>query len=209
METLHPKSPAASWGDLVLIPSEHAKLKELCGRARELQRRLDGQGVERKTSAKKGLVVLFSGSSGVGKAKAAGVVASELGAPLLEVDLSTIVRKVSAETEDTLGRVFDRAEAAKAVLLFTKVDALFSRRSGSPPDRDRYANTEAEFFIRKAQAFKGLVILAANFRRKKDKAFLHRMKYIIEFRAPKSGARSAQETPGNPVAQSDKEIETG
>jgi len=44
-------------------------------------------------------------------------------------DLSSVVNKYVGETEKNLSRIFNEAEASKAVLFFDEVDALFGKRS--------------------------------------------------------------------------------
>lgn len=56
----------------------------------------------------------------------AGLIASELGLDLYQVDLSKIVSKWIGETEKNLSELFDAAEAGHAILLFDEADSLFA-----------------------------------------------------------------------------------
>jgi SpoVK/Ycf46/Vps4 family AAA+-type ATPase len=81
---------------------------------------------------------LFSGPGGTGKTLAARVMAYELRLPLYRIDLSIVVSKYIGETEKNLGRVFDGAEDADAILFFDEADAFFGKRSEVKDSHDRY-----------------------------------------------------------------------
>lgn len=109
-----------------------------------------------------GRVVLFSGPRSTGKALAAEAIANAIGVEAYRVDMTRVVSKYIGETEQRLDRVFGRAEAAGAVLLFDEADALFGKRSGVRDANDRYANQEIGHFLLRMEAFDGLAILATN-----------------------------------------------
>src|SRR2546426_1102027 len=75
-------------------------------RIRHRSRVYNGFGFERRLSLGKGLIALFTGSSGTGKTMAAELLAQEQGVDLYKVDLSAVVSKYVGETEKNLSRVF-------------------------------------------------------------------------------------------------------
>ncbi len=97
-----------------------------------------------------------------GKANAAEALASELGRPLIRIDLSAVVGKYIGETEKNLSRVFDEAEAAGAVLFFDEADALFGQRTEINDSHDHYANQEVDYLLVRIQERPGLTLLASN-----------------------------------------------
>ena len=84
-------------------------------------------GVGGRTGRGKGIAVMFSGPSGVGKTLAAEVLANRLRLDLWRIDLSAVVSKYIGETQKNLRRVFDAAEGGGAVLLFDEADSLFPK----------------------------------------------------------------------------------
>ncbi|MFO0992804.1 MAG: AAA family ATPase [Hyphomicrobiales bacterium] len=84
-------------------------------------------GFARKYPRSRGISVLLSGPSGVGKTMAAEVVANDLALDLYR-DLSRRVEIYRRDRGD-LRAVFDAAEASGAVLLFDGLAALPGKRS--------------------------------------------------------------------------------
>jgi SpoVK/Ycf46/Vps4 family AAA+-type ATPase len=122
---------------------------------------------------------LFTGPNRTGRTWAVRVLARELQLPLYRIDLSIVVSKYIGETEKNLGRVFDAAEDAGAILFFEEADALFGKRSEVKDSHDRYANAEVSYVLQRIEEFGGLTILATNRKEKLDPAFLRRFQFII------------------------------
>jgi SpoVK/Ycf46/Vps4 family AAA+-type ATPase len=141
-------------------------------------------GFERKLSLGKGIVALFSGSSGTGKTFAAEILAGDLGMDLYQIDLSCVVSKYIGETEKNLSRVFQEAQDSNAILFFDEADALFGKRSEVKDAHDRYANIEINYLLQKVEEYEGVIILASNMSKSIDAAFLRRMHFSIEFPFP-------------------------
>jgi SpoVK/Ycf46/Vps4 family AAA+-type ATPase len=136
-----------------------------------------------------GLKVLFAGESGTGKTMAAQVLATELGLQLFRVDLATVVSKYIGETEKNLSRIFAAAQGSNAILFFDEADALFGKRSEVSDSHDRYANIEVAYLLQEMEAYPGAVILATNFRRNIDDAFIRRLDFVIDFPFPEADDR--------------------
>jgi SpoVK/Ycf46/Vps4 family AAA+-type ATPase len=141
-------------------------------------------GFARVTSRGLGISALFSGASGTGKTMAAEVLANELGLDLFRIDLSAVVNKYIGETEKNLRRLFDAFEESGAVLFFDEADALFGKRTEVRDSHDRYANVEVSYLLQRMESYRGLAILATNFKAALDPAFLRRLRFIVEFPAP-------------------------
>ena len=88
-------------------------------------------------------------------------------------------------------RVLSAATATNTVLFFDEADSLFGKRSEVTDARDRYANLEVSYLLQRLEAYDGMVILATNFQKNIDEAFLRRIHVAIEFPLPAEPEREA------------------
>jgi hypothetical protein len=181
--------PRSGWADLVLPADAVGQLREVCDRARHRERVVGDWGFGRRGEHGLGTSVLFSGGSGTGKTTAAEIIAGELDLDLFTIDLSRVVSKYIGETEKSLGRIFDAARDANAVLLFDEADALFGKRSEVRDSHDRYANIEISFLLQRIEQYDGVAILATNLRQHLDEALLRRLAFSIPFPFPDEQSR--------------------
>jgi SpoVK/Ycf46/Vps4 family AAA+-type ATPase len=117
------------------------------------------------------------------------VLANELHLDLYRIDLSQVVNKYIGETEKNLGRVFEEAEKGGAILLFDEADALFGKRSDVKDSHDRYANIEVSYLLQRMESYHGLAILTTNMKSALDKAFLRRIRFVVQFPFPDTAQR--------------------
>ncbi|MDA0173856.1 ATP-binding protein [Solirubrobacter taibaiensis] len=181
--------PGYQWSDLVVPPKQAEQLQSISAYLRHRDRVLSEWGYERTVSRTQGLKVLFAGESGTGKTMGAQVIAAELGLEIFRVDLATTVSKYIGETEKNLDRIFGAAEGSNAILFFDEADALFGKRSETSDSHDRYANIEVAYLLQKMEGYPGAVILATNFRRNIDDAFIRRLDFVIDFPFPEKEDR--------------------
>lgn len=177
-------TPQYTWDELVLPPDKKAALREFCLQLKHRGRVMGDWGFGRKAGQGRPLAALFSGPPGTGKTMAAAVIAGELGVDLFQIDLSRVVSKYIGETEKHLAEVFADAEAANAALFFDEADSLFGKRSEVRDAHDRYANLETSYLLQRIDTYEGIVILASNFVRNIDEAFVRRLGFMIEFTSP-------------------------
>lgn len=182
-------SPQYSWRDIILPADTLEQLKEVCSFIKYRDTVYSDWGFEKKLSLGKGLNVLFSGPSGTGKTMAAEILASETKLDLYKIDLSSVVSKYIGETEKNLSKIFKEAETSNAILFFDEADALFGKRSEVKDAHDRYANIETAYLLQKMEEHEGTVILASNFRKNLDDAFLRRLQFTVEFPLPDEKSR--------------------
>ncbi len=180
---------AYAWKDLVLPARQLDLLQSISAYLRHRDRVLSEWGYEQTVSRTQGLKVLFAGESGTGKTMAAQVLGAELGLDLFRIDLATIISKYIGETEKNLERVFTAADGSNAILFFDEADALFGKRSEVSDSHDRYANIEVAYLLQRMEAYPGAVILATNFRRNIDDAFIRRLDFVIDFPFPEAEDR--------------------
>jgi hypothetical protein len=182
--------PAAGWDDLVLPPVQQQILREIGVHVRQRATVYDSWGFAGKGSRGLGISALFAGDSGTGKTMAAEVLASELRLDLYRIDLSQVVSKYIGETEKNLRKVFDAAEGGGAILLFDEADALFGKRSEVKDSHDRYANIEISYLLQRMEAYRGLAILTTNMKSALDRAFLRRIRFVVQFPFPDASNRA-------------------
>jgi hypothetical protein len=181
--------PRHSWGDLVLSPDRAVLLRSIADRYRNSDTVYGDWGFLPAPS--RGLVALFSGPSGTGKTLATEVLAGELGLDVFKVNLSTVVSKYIGETEKNLEEMFDAASAGNLLLFFDEADSLVGKRSEVRDARDRYANIEVSYLLQRLENYDGLVIMATNFEKNIDDAFLRRIHVRIAFAIPAETERLA------------------
>jgi AAA+ superfamily predicted ATPase len=181
--------PAYTWDDLVLADRQLEVLRSISAYLRHRDRVLSEWGYEATVSRAQGLKVLFAGESGTGKTMAAQVLGAELGLEMFRVDLAGTVSKYIGETEKNLERIFTAADGSNAILFFDEADALFGKRSEVSSSHDRYANLEVAYLLQRMEAYPGAVILATNFRRNLDDAFIRRLDFVIDFPFPEVSDR--------------------
>jgi SpoVK/Ycf46/Vps4 family AAA+-type ATPase len=152
---------------------------------------LEDWGFDRLFSLGRGVTALFAGPSGTGKTMAAQVLARSLGMELYRVDLAGVVNKYIGETEKRLKRVFDACERSNALLFFDEADALFGQRTQVKDAHDRFANIEIDYLLQRMEHYEGIAILATNRKEDLDKAFMRRLRFVIDFLPPGPAERRA------------------
>jgi hypothetical protein len=178
-----------TFDDLVVPSSLRNQLQEIASQLRHRQQVYDEWGFGARDRRGLGIAALFSGESGTGKTLAAEAIANEARLDLYRIDLACVVSKYIGETEKNLSRVFDAAEHSGAVLLFDEADALFGKRSEVKDSHDRYANIEVAFLLQRVESYGGLAILTTNMKSALDRAFLRRIRFVVQFPFPDDTAR--------------------
>jgi hypothetical protein len=182
--------PAFSWDDLVLAEEERERLREIAARHAHRHTVLTVWNMVTKLPYGTGTAALFSGPPGTGKTMAASVLAGQLGRELYRIDLSRVVDKYVGETEKNLGRIFDAAADADAILLFDEADSLFGKRTQVQSSHDRYANLETNYLLQRIEQHPGVSILTTNHVQNLDEAFARRVPFRVEFPFPDEVART-------------------
>jgi SpoVK/Ycf46/Vps4 family AAA+-type ATPase len=164
-------------------------LRDLIAMVRERAQILERWGYQRHLGISRGVSALFSGEPGTGKTMAASVVASELGLELVRIDLSAVVSKYVGETEKNLGKIFDEAQDAHAMLLFDEADSLFGKRTELKSAQDRFANLEVNYILQRMEGFDGVSVLTTNAESAIDPALQRRLNFRIRFPEPEVDER--------------------
>ncbi len=74
---------------------------------------------------------------------------------------------------------------------FNEADALFGKRSDVKDSHDRYSNIEVSYLLQRMEAYSGLAILTTNLKNAIDKAFLRRIRFVVQFPYPDAAHRAA------------------
>lgn len=176
--------PRGDWDDLVLPEREKQVLHTIAVHLKHAYKVYVHGGFHRMSTRGFGISALFYGESGTGKTFAAEILAKKLQLTLYRIDLSAVVSKYIGETEKNLKTIFDAAESGGAILLFDEADALFGKRSEVRDSHDRYANIEVGYLLQRMESYRGLAILTTNMKNSLDKAFLRRIRFMVEFPFP-------------------------
>jgi AAA+ superfamily predicted ATPase len=176
--------PAYTWDDIVVSDDLMSQLHEIGDQVALRSEVYDRWGFGARLPRGRGISALFSGPSGTGKTMAAEILANELKLDLYRIDLAGVVSKYIGETEKNLRNVFDAAEESGAILFFDEADALFGKRSEVRDSHDRYANIEVNYLLQRMEDYRGLAILCTNRRSALDRAFLRRLRFLLEFPFP-------------------------
>ena len=182
--------PVATWDDLILPEQQKNILREIIVHVKNRNTVYNRWGFATKGLRGLGISALFAGESGTGKTMASEVLANTLNLDLYKIDLSKVVNKYIGETEKNLKKIFDAAENGGAILLFDEADALFGKRSDVKDSHDRYSNIEISYLLQRMEAYRGLAILTTNMKSALDKAFLRRIRFIIQFPFPDATQRA-------------------
>jgi ATP-dependent 26S proteasome regulatory subunit len=181
--------PAYVWEDIVLPDDLYTQLRELANQVAHRYRVYESWGFGARLNRGRGISALFAGPSGTGKTMAAEILANHLQLDLYRIDLSGVVSKYIGETEKNLKHLFDAAEQSGAILFFDEADALFGKRTEVKDSHDRYANIEINYLLQRMEAYRGLAILATNRKSALDRAFLRRLRFLLDFPFPDLGDR--------------------
>ena len=181
--------PREEWSDLILPETSVQQLRELVQHLKHHDLVFGTWGLKTKVLHGDGVTALFAGPPGTGKTMASALIARELARELFRIDLAGVVSKYIGETEKNLEKVFAAAHRSNAILFFDEADALFGKRTEVKDAHDRYANVETSYLLQKIESFDGVVILATNFKKNVDEAFLRRMAVVVDFPMPDATER--------------------
>ena len=181
--------PCYTWDDIVLPEDVLRQLQEIAAQVTYRPLVYETWGFGEKSSRGRGISVLFAGPSGTGKTMAAEILANHLKLDLYRIDLAGVVSKYIGETEKNLKKVFDAAEHSGAILFFDEADALFGKRTEVKDSHDRYANIEVNYLLQRMEDYRGLAILATNRKSALDRAFLRRLRFLVDLPFPDAESR--------------------
>lgn len=163
--------------DMVLSPITRKRLKRLIQEQTSI-RLIRSHGLNPRTK------VLLIGPPGTGKTMTASVLAGELGLPLLEVRIDSLMTRFMGETAVKLRMIFDAIPDTRGIYLFDEFDSIGSQR--------RFGNDVGEIrrvlnsFLQMIEHDNSdsILIAATNFADLLDRALFRRFDDVIEYRLP-------------------------
>ena len=170
--------------DLKLPPDQKETLLSVCAHVQYRHKVYDEWGLDARYPYGRNVSLLMVGPPGTGKTMAAHVLSGMIGLPLYQINLSQVVDKYIGETEKRLEIIFDTAEKSNVILFFDEADSIFGKRSEVNDAKDKYANTEVSYILQRIEQYEGIVLLASNYKKNIDEAFMRRIRYMIEFQMP-------------------------
>lgn len=174
---LNISSPSTKLNDLILDDKARAQLDRIIEEVSHINElRSHGLNARRK--------VLLVGPPGTGKTYTAAALAGELGYPLFEVRLDSVVTKFMGETSLKLRQVFDSIESVRGVYFFDEFDALGAdRSSGNDVGEARRVLNSLLTMIEQDNST-SLIICATNYSELLDRALFRRFDDVINYQLP-------------------------
>jgi len=123
-----------------------------------------------------GIIILASGSPGIGKTSTAEVYSEMKKMPLYTLDISELGIYVE-KVEQNLAIIFKRVEKWNAIILFDEVDIFLARRSKHDLNRTAIVGV----FLRLMDYFRGIMFLTSNLPEVLDYAILSRVTIRIDY----------------------------
>ena len=128
--------------------------------------------------------VLFCGPPGCGKTLGAEVLASELGLPLAEIRIDSVISSYLGETAANLRQVFDFISTVPMVVLFDEFDALAKERADEADHGELKRVVNAFLQMLDGYEGKSLLVAATNHEDMLDSAVWRRFDEVLIFEPP-------------------------
>lgn len=128
----------------------------------------------------KGMTLLFYGSPGTGKTRAAGCIAKACGTTLLTIGAAEIQTSEPGGANRNIQEAFANAKKEKKVLFLDECDSLITNRK----EVGMVLGSEINTLLTEIERFEGVCILATNMIEHLDEALERRISLIVEFPKP-------------------------
>ncbi|WP_418135133.1 AAA family ATPase [Psychromonas sp. GE-S-Ul-11] len=128
--------------------------------------------------------LLLAGSPGTGKTYTASILAGELGFPLFEVRLDSIITKFLGESSAKLRQVFDAIREVRGVYFFDEFDALGSDRGSSNDVGEARRLLNSFLQMIEQDNSNSVIMCATNHMKVLDPALFRRFDDVIQYQLP-------------------------
>ncbi|MFV1468360.1 ATP-binding protein [Idiomarina sp. HB] len=174
---LNISSPSTKLSDLILDEESRSQLDRIIKEVSHINElRSHGLNARRK--------ILLVGPPGTGKTYTAAALSGELGYPLFEVRLDSVITKFMGETSLKLRQIFDSIESVRGVYFFDEFDALGAdRASGNDVGEARRVLNSLLTMIEQDNSA-SLIICATNYSELLDRALFRRFDDVINYHLP-------------------------
>jgi SpoVK/Ycf46/Vps4 family AAA+-type ATPase len=172
------------WEDVVLdkiVMQQVEEIKQWTAHARVL---MEDDMISKKM--RPGYRALFYGPPGTGKKLTVTLIGKTTGHKVYIINLSVVLAKSPAETENVLAGLFEKAASENWILFFEGADVLLDKLANGDQQE---ANQQIAHLLQRIEEYPGLVVLAANIMSKVDEAFARRFQAVIHFTMPSADER--------------------
>src|SRR5579872_2098934 len=177
----------AGWEELVLPEVSRELLRSIAG---DLRFR---RGAEKEAASgprarrRPGLRLMFAGEPGTGKRLAARVLATDLGLPIMSVELAGVMG-TDAAPEAPLDQLFATAERSRAIIHFTDAGTWIGERAGGRAPRAGGTDPQLASLLEHIDQYRGVVVFSARLGIAATQV-LERLDHVVEFPFPDEHAR--------------------
>ena len=169
--------PAATLLAPIVTSAVRDTLEQLIAERRE-GARLAAQGLAPASSA------IFVGSPGVGKTLTARWIASQLGLPLLVLDLAAVISSYLGRSGVNIRAAFNHAKHVPSVLLLDEIDAIAKRRDDNADVGELKRLVTVIMQELDEWPSSGLLLAATNHGELIDRALWRRFDLVVQFSLP-------------------------
>lgn len=125
----------------------------------------------------------FWGIPGTGKSIAAEAIAKAMKKRVIHASLNSLLDSLQGNTEKNISELFETAVAEDCVIIFDEADGLLSARKSGSANSDTI-NLIKSHMLNLLDRSSAIVVFTTNFFKSYDRAFVRRILWNIEFKAP-------------------------
>ena len=172
--------PGLSWDDLVLPPRERDVLRAAVAEARARRKAGAEAGNERGGEHSQGLTLVLTGGQGTGKTMATRLLAADLGAQIVELNLAIVSGLDRDKALELIRRAFADAASSNAVLLVDRVESVIATSLRASTVRERPPSVELSELVQASKSHAGVVVFASRASTKLEPSLRDGVDFLVE-----------------------------
>ncbi|MEA2199378.1 MAG: hypothetical protein QOJ25_3429, partial [Solirubrobacteraceae bacterium] len=172
--------PALSWDDLVLPPRERDVLRAAVAEAQARRKAGAEAGNERGGEHSQGLTLVLTGGEGTGKTMATRLLAADLGAEIVELNLAVVSELDRDRALELIRRAFADAKSSNAVLLVDRVENVIATSLRASTVSERPPSVELSELVRASKSHAGVVVFASRASTKLEPSLGDGVDFLVE-----------------------------
>lgn len=179
-----PLEPEWDINEIICSQDLRLTLSDIISFCKDKEKIITDWGLSRFLKGSGGCIgINFWGLPGTGKSIAAEAVAKALGKRIIQASYSSLIDSLQGNTEKNLTSLFETAVQEDCVILFDEADGLLSSRKSGGANSDS-ANLIKSHLLNLLDRSSAIVIFTTNFFKSYDRAFVRRILWNVEFKAP-------------------------